>query len=198
MDGRHLKILIFAGLCLIPGAVSQVFSQEPVGPGFRPGKGLGGPMRGEVLPGGRFGGEEGNRHLEQLPPEERETFKRNLETWRTLPPEERAALRTMAHARMHAEIDKAIQDSGLRLNEDQRELFSLRYTQERRKLERDLQSQMETERTRRLPEMLARLRREFSGGGAGAAAGKGAGAGAAEARPEVSAAPATSPGAGGR
>jgi hypothetical protein len=199
MDGRHLKILTFACLCLVPVAASHVRAQEPGGPVFRPGKAAGPLMmpRGEGAPV-RFGGEEARRRMEQLPPEERETFKRNLETWRGLPPDERAALRNIAHEHMHAEIDKAMQDSGLRLNEDQRELFSLRYTQERRKLERDLQSQAATERARRMPEIVARLRREFGGPAAAPAAVKPATGGPAEARPEVSAAPMTSPAAPGR
>jgi hypothetical protein len=200
MDGRHFKILTFACLCLGPVAVSQVWSQEPGGPVFRPGK-AGGPLvmpRGEGGQGGRFAGEEARRRMEQLPPDERETFKRNLETWRGLPPEERTALRNMAHEHMHAEIDKAVQDSGLRLNEDQRELFSLRYTQERRKLERDLQSQAAAERARRMPEIVARLRHEFGGAGAAPAAAKPSVAGPAEARPEVSAVPIASPAATGR
>jgi hypothetical protein len=141
--------------------------------------------------GPRFGPEqESYRRLEQLPPDERETFKHNLEMWRSLPPEERVALRNLAHARAHAEIDKAMQDTGLHLDADQKEMFALRYTQERRRLERDLQRQTADERARRMPEILARLKSEFGGAPANSAAGKSEGSPAAVAKPEASASPA--------
>ena len=187
MDGRHLKILTLACVGLVAPGLGSAQSQEPGGPGFRGGRPLG------EAPGARMGREqEAYRRLEQLPPEERETFKRNLEVWRGLPPEERQALRNMAHAHAQVEIDKAMQESGLHLDQDQRELFSLRYKQERRKLERDLQNQAAAERARRMPEIMNRLRSEFGGANGSA---RPTTSSSTQAKPEASAAasPATAP-----
>ncbi len=157
MDGRDLKILICAGLYLATAAVGTVRAQEPLGPG-----------QGKPFLAQRAGREQDEmRRLEQLPPDERETFKHNLALWHDLPPEERMALRDLARARAHAEVDKAIQESGLRLDQDQREMYGLRYAQERRKLERDLQRKAALERAQRMPEILAKLKSEFSNGAPG-------------------------------
>ncbi len=75
--------------------------------------------------------------------------------------EERESLRREAGARVHAEVEKAIQESGLHLDPDRREVFALRYTQERRKIERTIQREAAAERARLLPEILARLKVEF-------------------------------------
>jgi hypothetical protein len=193
MDRRHVKILILACLGLLPAGLGNVRSQEPggPGPGPRPAKPLGpiGMPHGENLSGGRFGPEpEGYRRLDQVPPEERQTFEHNLQMWRDLPPEERVALRNLARTRARAEIDKAVQDSGLHLDQDQREMFALRYTQERRKLERDLQRQAAAERAHRMPEILAKLKSEFGEASPGP---KTEASPAAAAKPEASAAPAS-------
>ncbi|MBV9658879.1 MAG: hypothetical protein JO295_12280 [Verrucomicrobia bacterium] len=103
--------------------------------------------------------------LERLPPAEREIFQRNLQRWRNLTPEERDALRGQADARraqMQTDAQRALQDSGLKLNNDGREMFLLRYSQERRKLERELRQKMDSERATRLPAITEELRREFS------------------------------------
>ena len=98
----------------------------------------------------------------QLPPDEREAYERNLALWMALPPDERKALRGQATERIREETDQAYQGTGLNLNDDQREVFALRYRQERRRLERDIQEKAAAERDRRLPEILERLKREFS------------------------------------
>jgi hypothetical protein len=180
MDRRHLKVLMVACLGLVLPGVQSLRSQEPRGPG---------PGPRELRPPPPFGEQEAFRRMQQLPAEEQETFKHNLEVWRGLPPDEKAALRTMARTRARAEIDKAIQDSGLHLDPDQREVFALRYTQERRKLERDLQHQAAAERALRMPEILSRLRSEFGGTG-GPAPKPAATSPTTEAKPETSAAPA--------
>ena len=77
-------------------------------------------------------------------------------------PDERQALRNQARERNREEIAAAILDSGLALDADQREVFILRYQQERRKLERDLLERANAERARRLPKILADLKREFA------------------------------------
>ena len=182
MDRRNFKILILGCLCLVLPGVEELRAQEPgvhvQGPvmvGVRaqepvaaaPGdaKPAAAEAAGDVsLEGVASGDKEAFRRLEQLPPEERETFKRNLAVWRNLTPDERTALRNMARVRTHAEVEKAVQDLGLHLNQDEREMFALRYSQERRKLERDLQHKAAMERARRMPEILAKLKSEFSAG----------------------------------
>ncbi len=106
--------------------------------------------------------QEAQRRIEQLPPEEREAFKRNLKVWRDLTPEEREAVRKEADERVRAEAEKAYQETGLHLDKDRREVFGLRYRQERRRLERDLQEKLEAERARRLPGIIDGLKREFA------------------------------------
>ena len=108
------------------------------------------------------GEQEAKRRVEQLPPEEQEKFKSNLRVWKELSPEEREAVRKEANERIRAEVEKAFQESGLHLDKDQREVFGLRYRQERRKLERDLQEKLEAERARRLPAVIDGLKREFA------------------------------------
>jgi hypothetical protein len=128
-----------------------------------------GPLRGRVRSGfidARVGepvvvGGAAAERLARMSPEEREAFKRNLRMWQQIPPEERASLRQLADERNREEISNAIRESGLQLNSDEKEMFALRYLQERRKLEREIQEQAASERARRLPEMLERLRREF-------------------------------------
>lgn len=101
--------------------------------------------------------------LDQLPPDERAAYQRNLPLWRQLPVEERQDIRQQADERVRQEIDKAYQESGLTLDRDQREVFDLRYRQERRRLERELQEKVNAERTRRLAEVTERLKTEFAG-----------------------------------
>lgn len=107
-----------------------------------------------------------NKLLERLPPgADREAFRKNLMRWRDLSPEERNALRGQVDNRgevIKAEIDKTIRDSGLHLTPDQREVYALRYMQERRKLEKALRDQMGAERARRLPEIVEQLKKEFT------------------------------------
>ena len=71
-------------------------------------------------------------------------------------------MRKEADERTRAEVEKAFQESGLHLDKDRREVFGLRYRQERRKLERELQEKLEAERTRRLPGIINELKREFA------------------------------------
>ena len=101
------------------------------------------------------------RTTPQLTPEEREDYDRNLSIWLTLPVEEKQAIRGLATERIREEIEKAYADSGLRLNDDQREVFALRYRQERRRLEREIQAKASAERERRMPELIERIKREF-------------------------------------
>ena len=111
------------------------------------------------------GGPALQRFLERLPPAERESFQRNLKRWRELTPQEREALRGQAgHQRVQVlqGAEHALQESGLSLSSDRREMFLLRYSQERRKLERELREKADAERARRLPLINEALKQEFS------------------------------------
>lgn len=114
---------------------------------------------------GRGGDAPVKKLLDRLPPDaDREAFRKNLLRWRDLSPEERNALRGQVDNRgevIKAEIDKTIRDSGLHLTPDQREVYALRYMQERRKLEKALRDQMGAERARRLPGIVEQLKKEF-------------------------------------
>ena len=102
--------------------------------------------------------------LARMTPAEQEAFKRNLLIWQQMPREQRQALREQFNQHKREEVQAALRESGLNLNSDQREMFALRYMQERRKLERDIQDQANAERARRMPEIIERLRREFGAG----------------------------------
>ena len=102
--------------------------------------------------------------LPRLSPDENAAYERNLALWLALPSEEKKEIRGLAAERVQQETEKAYESSGLNLNQDQREMFALRYRQERRRLERDLQEQARTERDRRMPEIMDRLKREFANG----------------------------------
>ena len=97
----------------------------------------------------------------QLSPEDREGYERNLSLWRSLPPEDKKAIRGLATERIQEETEQAYASSGLNLNDDQREVFALRYRQERRRLEREIQEKALAERNRRLPEIIERIKHEF-------------------------------------
>jgi len=60
------------------------------------------------------------------------------------------------------EIQEAITKSNLHLDNDQREVYALRYTQERRKIEEVLRKQTDKQRETMVTEMLTRLKGEFS------------------------------------
>ena len=106
--------------------------------------------------------QEAQQHIEQLPSEQQAAFRRNLGLWNGLSEADRENIRRMENERKRAEVEKAYQQSGLHLDKDQREVFGLRYRQERRKLERELQEKIEAERARRLPELVDGLKREFT------------------------------------
>jgi hypothetical protein len=105
------------------------------------------------------------KKLDQMTPEERARFKENWKRWKEMGDRERAEFQQRA-AQEHAWMDKAIDDAvaklGLTLDHDQKEVFALRYKQERRKIEEALCQEMRTKRDQQLNDMLQRLKTEFS------------------------------------
>ena len=113
----------------------------------------------------RGGGPDDQRRFEKLSPEQRERFRENLQRWQQMPPEERQELRQeeqRRRQRMQREIEQTIKAAGLELTPDQRQVFALRYVQERRKIEEKLRREMEAKRRPMLEEMTAQLKQEFS------------------------------------
>ena len=99
-----------------------------------------------------------------MPPAARQNFQRNAERWLRMSPEERNVLRQRENQRretIRRETEAALRDSGLHLNPQERAQFESRYIQERRKVERTLRQQIQTERQQQLPELIRQLKKEF-------------------------------------
>ena len=128
-------------------------------------------------PGGKRAGRGGapnspefdnvRRALEALTPEQRRRFQENFARWINLSPEEKRLLRDrdeLRRKRIGQEIDRAIQQTGLQLEGEQREQFAKRYAEERRKVEEQLRREMDEKRQPRLREIVGKLKEEFSRG----------------------------------
>ena len=109
--------------------------------------------------------EEGRRFFEQLSPEQRQRIRDNLERWQNMPPEERNDMREREQFRREKiaqEIEESLRKSGLQLDTDHREVYALRYAQERRKIEDQLRKEVEAKRRPMMRDMLERLKNEFN------------------------------------
>ncbi len=103
--------------------------------------------------------------LDQISPEEREHFKENWKRWSGMADKEQKDWQKRAGAdreRMKKVVDDAIAATGLTLNGDRKEIFALRYCQERRKVEEKLHADLEARRDKEMADVLARLKVEFS------------------------------------
>ncbi|PYL07746.1 MAG: hypothetical protein DME33_09465 [Verrucomicrobia bacterium] len=99
-----------------------------------------------------------------LPPEARQNFRRNAEIWMRMSPEQRNLMRQRENLRrevLKQESERALRESGLHLNPQERAQFESRYVQERQKVERALRQQIETERQKELPALIQQLKKEF-------------------------------------
>ena len=108
---------------------------------------------------------EARRLFDQLSPDQKKKFIDNLDQWKSMPRYEQDLLRDRElyrNQKMAQEIQDALNKSGLRLSEDQREVYALRYTQERRKIEDALRREMDQKRQTMVSDMLDRLKVEFS------------------------------------
>ena len=97
-------------------------------------------------------------------PEDRQMFRRNAERWLKMDAQQQQILREREHIRqqqIRAEVDAAIRQSGLRLDEKGRQDFEIRYRQERRRIERALRQEFESKRQQELPQLNERLKKEF-------------------------------------
>jgi len=103
--------------------------------------------------------------FEQFSPDQQKKFLDNLDQWKAMSPEEQELYRDrelFRREKIAEEIQDAITKSGLKLDDDQRAVFALRYTQERRKIEEALRKEMDAERQTMVNEMMGRLKLEFS------------------------------------
>jgi hypothetical protein len=108
----------------------------------------------------QFRGTGANR----VSPEDRQVFRRNAERWLKMDAQQRQVLRDRERDRqqqIRSEVDAAIRQSGLRLDQNGRAEFEIRYRQERRRLERELRQEFESKRQQELPQLNDRLRKEF-------------------------------------
>jgi hypothetical protein len=164
------RFLLRALTCLAPAALAVAqpapsASPSPVqaphdSPSPKEGRGHHSPPDEKGGPFQRF-----RKKLEQMSPEERERFKENWKRWKEMGDHEREEFRQRAareHACMEQTIDDAIAKLGLTLDSDQKEVFALRYKQERRKIEEALCQEMKAKREQQLDDMLQRLKTEFT------------------------------------
>ena len=111
-----------------------------------------------------------SRFYAGLPPGRQVMFQRNLPRWQAMSPGEQEFLRRRYEQRREMrrfQAERAMAESGLRLDDEGRGRYVQRYGQERRRLERELRRAAAAERRRRLPEIHDRLRREFEPAGRG-------------------------------
>lgn len=104
------------------------------------------------------------RELQKLSPEKRADLWRAVWTVLNLPPEKRQMLLGMDEERRRIareEIDRAISDNGLQLDEERKKAFVRSYFEERHAIEERLRKESEEKRRQLLGEMRARLKQEF-------------------------------------
>ena len=102
--------------------------------------------------------------LQKLSPEKRADLWRSVWTVLNLPPEKRQMLLGMDEERRKVareEIERAISDNGLQLDEERKKAFIRRYFDERHAIEEKLRKESEEKRRQLLGEMKARLKVEF-------------------------------------
>ncbi len=109
---------------------------------------------------------EARRVFEQLSPDQKNKFLDNLDQWKAMSPEQQELYRDrelFRREKIAQEIQEAINKSGLHLDDDQREVYALRYTQERRKIEEAIRKDIDRKRQSMVGDMVTRLKAEFSG-----------------------------------
>lgn len=105
------------------------------------------------------------KRFQEMSPEEREHFKQNWQRWKAMPEEEKKHWKDRAKAersRVRKTIDEAIAAAGLNLTENQREVFALRYRQERCRVEEALHTELEAKRDEKMKAVIEQLKKEFS------------------------------------
>ena len=117
------------------------------------------------------------RELQKLSPEKRADLWKAVWAVINLPPEKRQMLLGMEDERRkfaREEIDRAMSENGIQLDEERKKLFSRRYFEERRAIEEKLRKESDEKRRQLLGEMRAKLKQEFGTASEKPAPGEGA------------------------
>ena len=104
------------------------------------------------------------RELQKLSPEKRADLWKAVWAVINLPPEKRQMLLGMEDERRkfaREEIDRAMSENGIQLDEEKKKLFFRRYFEERRAIEEKLRKESDEKRRQLLGEMRAKLKQEF-------------------------------------
>ena len=108
--------------------------------------------------------ERAMHELQKLSPEQRADLWKTVWAVLNLPAEKRQMLLGVDDERRkfaREEIERAMSDGGLHLDEEKRKLFVRRYFEERRSIEESLRKESEEKRRQLLGAMRGRLRQEF-------------------------------------
>jgi hypothetical protein len=147
MERERIVAVVVAAIALSLALAEQSSAQAPgptgMGPrGFRPAR----------------------ERWRQMSPDDRQRIRSNAARWLQMPPEERQQLRLregLRRQRIQQEARAALQDSGLQLEAEKRELYERRYIQERRRIERALRQDLEERRQREIAPVVESLKKEF-------------------------------------
>ncbi len=153
MDRKRIVVALAIGAALFAWT-SSGFGQISAPPG-------GSHVRGER------GLRPARERWRQMSPEDRQRIRSNAERWLRMAPEERRALRdaeNLRRERIRREAEAAIEQSGLQLQAEKREMYERRYLQERRRIERDLRQELNERRQRELAPVMEDLKKEFGEG----------------------------------
>ena len=159
MERKRILVALVASVALTVWIAEFSSAQAPPPPNGHSGPG-GPPSRGG---GGRFV-RPARERWHQMSPEDRQRFRSNAERWLSMPPEEQRALHYregLQRQRIRREAEAAIQQSGLQLEAEKRELYERRYLQERRRIERSLRQELDEKRQRELAPVMENLKKEF-------------------------------------
>lgn len=107
---------------------------------------------------------EQQKKYDSLPPDQQQKMLENLGRWQRMSNDEKNAMReadNARHQKMLEEVEAAIKQSGLQLDDKTRDEYVMRYTEERRKIEQQLQKEMEEKRRPLVQALIDRLKTEF-------------------------------------
>lgn len=153
----------------LPVATAQTASEAPSSPPPKRPRWFGGGRGDLRQPEG--GGPDAEKFenvrkaVEALTPEQRKRFQENFLRWSNLSPEEKKSLadrEIFRRKKVAEEIDAALQEAGLELDAQRRELFARRYGEERHRVEEQLHKELDEKRRPLLKEIVAKLKAEFS------------------------------------
>jgi Spy/CpxP family protein refolding chaperone len=173
MARRRSFLTLLSGI--VAGCLAAVSSAEPPPapehpPGDKPKPGEtpkrffhrgGGPSMGPEADAMR---ERAMHELQKLSPEQRADLWKAVWSVINLPPDKRQMLLGMDEDRRRMareEIERALSENGIQLDEEKKKVFVRRYFEERRAIEEKLRKESDEKRHQLLGEMRAKLKQEF-------------------------------------